>query len=262
MLPRCTVAAALLGCILHTAFADDAPATPEPSAANLREIAALKRGIRSRLQQKTGSRQQPTVPPSPTKPYDYYRCLTDYEAAKGDQKKLYQAIERHLALAGELLAQGREPDVRKSGVGVCYYAARCASERLKDRALAVDICRAWLVPNINVADERHWKLISRNTIAQTSTMIFLDAREFSLAESTAKLWMEQAHNRNSADSARLKLAQSLDAQEKTSEAIAVLEQIEDQASLSGAKKMIPVLREKIESAKAKQTTAVNNEVKK
>lgn len=250
------------GSLVPVSFEQAAVSQPDGDD-SLREIAALKRAIRTQVQRKAGSRFPPEVTASMVQPYDYYRCVKDYDAAKGDSRRLYQAVERHLAVAAELLRANRPPEVRRSGLGVCYFVARCTSERLKDEDLASAICQAWLMPHLDVADDRHWKLISRLTILQTSTMIYLEAKEFSQAEAAARIWIETAHNRNAADAGRLRLAQSLDAQGKIADAIVVLEAIEDQASLSGAKKMIPALRLKLEhSPPATQVREEDGKVRK
>jgi hypothetical protein len=210
-----------------------------------------KAELRGYLQKQGGTRpEKPSVPVG--KPANYWHCLKQYEAVKGDKRRLYALIAEHLRLA-EALLQQESVEVKRSAVGVLLAAGRCAADHVQDHRLAAEISELWLLPNLELAHPQRWKHPSRQMVIEEATLAFGRDKRYQRMADVAATWVEGAKTANLADSGRLQLARALDELGKTSEALQVLQEITDE-SLKPDRDLIPALKRKLE-AKQKLTPA-------
>ena len=216
-------------------------------------LAKRRAELRAYLQKNAGVRpEKPAVPQG--KPADYWNCLQQYDAAKGDKKRLFALIAEHLRLAEALLEQ-ESPDVKQSAMGVFLLAARCADERLHDHALAAELCDVWLLPNLELAHPVPWKHLSKQTFIEQAAHVHWRAKHYEQVVEIARLWIKSAPNQNVEDAGRLKLARALDELGRTAEAIAVLKEIKDK-SLQADKDLIPALAAKLAKEETEKSPPV------
>ena len=124
-----------------TTSADDAPPlSTKPTDLVPPKLAPglLKRraDLRTYLTKQSGvRREKPTIPRG--KPADFLYCFREYDACKGDKRKLYGVVAGQLRLVEALLEQDKI-EVRQSGLAIIWQAAYCALQDIRDPQLAVD----------------------------------------------------------------------------------------------------------------------------
>ena len=197
-----------------------------------------RKELRDELQKRSRVRpEKPTIPLG--KPADYWHAFKQYEAAAQNPKAEWALVSQHLRLAEALFEQD-DPAVRRSAVGVLLLATNCTSQRLKDPVLAARICDAWLLPHLDDASANATDLTSRHNVAKQATAVFFQAGDFERMAVAADHTITHAENLNAGDYGRMRLAQALDGQGKTEEAIRTLREISN-PSMSGVKQMIEQL---------------------
>jgi tetratricopeptide (TPR) repeat protein len=215
-----------------------------------KEVAERQQSVRRYLLQKTG----PVSPPAAPAEDAYLWCRRRYEAAskqKDARTVLYRLIHMDVRLAEKLLI-GPKADQKLEGLGVALEAAEWSSNQLKDHPLAVAICNAYVMPNLEFADRRHWIVLGNHDIVERSIVIYLDAGDKTRYVEAYQVLLKIAHNRNTADAARVRLAEEMEKQGKYAEAIRYLQEIDDNEGLGGAKLRIPVLQAKLKSTDKKK----------
>jgi tetratricopeptide (TPR) repeat protein len=216
-----------------------------------KEVAELQQSVRRYLLQKTG----PVLPPAAPAEDAYLWSRRRYEAAskqKDARTVLYRLVHMDVRLAEKLLT-GPKAEQKLEGLGVALEAAWWSSNQLKDHPLGVAISSAYLMPNLDSADHRHWNVLSKQHIVEQAIVIYQDAGEKAKYVEAYQVMLKIAHNRNTADAARVRLAEEMEKQGKYAEAIRYLQEVHDNEGLGGAKLRIPVLQVKLESAEKKKT---------
>jgi hypothetical protein len=227
---------------LSMIFIASAMLTAEPQKPTLGET---RQGIFKHLMQKSGRPPAgKAVPKSPA----WAWCSQQYETVpKQNPKVLYGLIADHLPIAETRYLRGKSSEERRHGLGMVSEAAQCASHLIKDHWLATSICEAYMLPHFDDADERHWKYLSKQNILEVIIDLYAEAANATKTIELFKSLIEIAHNRNTADGARLRLAQLLDKQGEYKEAVRYLKEIDDKEGVGGAKALIPVIEKKIKN---------------
>ena len=206
-------------------------------------VKALQQEIRQYLLKKTGKNAAGTALPAKS---PWVWCSEQYDAVpKQDPKILYGLIAEHVAIADNRFLKSKDVDERRKGLGMVSEAGQCASQRVKDHVLAVKICEGYLMPHFEAADERHWKYLGRQNILEVMMDIYAEAKDPKKMIEIGKLLLANAPNRNTADGARLRLAQLLDQQGDYREALRYLKEIDEDAGVGGARRLIPIIEKKL-----------------
>jgi tetratricopeptide (TPR) repeat protein len=236
----CAAIALITGALL---LADEKPATgdaPEPQGPTLAE---MKQAIQKYVFEKTGKRPAGTSVPKGT-PWVWAGLV--YEAVpKQDPKTLYRWVGEHLLVADKRYLASKTDAERQKGLGLVSEACNCAVHRLKDGKLAVMICEAYVLPNLDAADSRHWKYLGRQNIIEVAIGAYAEAKDADNMGKMLKQAIDNAHNRNTADAARFRLAQVLDRQGKYEEALQYLKEIDENEGVGGARRLIPDIEKKL-----------------
>ena len=207
----------------------------------------MQKEIRAYLTKKAGRAPLGTAVPNKS---PWVWCEEQYEAVpKQDPKVLYSLISEHLAIAEARFLRKDNVEERRKGLGMVSEACQCASHRIKDHWLAVKICEAHLMPHMEAADSRHWKYLGRQNLLEVIADVYAQANDPKKFIEVLKLILENAHNRNTADAARSRLAQMLAKQGEFKEAIRLLKEIDENEGVAGAKRLIPVFEKKLQAQK-------------
>ncbi|MBY0522744.1 MAG: tetratricopeptide repeat protein [Gemmataceae bacterium] len=210
-------------------------------------IAETKQAILKHIVQKTG---KPVLGTSVPKGSPWVWAMETYEATpKQDPKLLYGWVGEHLVVADKRYLASKQVEERRKGLGLVCEACNCAAHRLKDTKLAVQICETYVLPNIDAADERHWKYLGKQNILEVAVGAYAEAKDADNMAEMLKLCIENAHNRNTADGARLRLARVLERQEKYEEALKYLKEIDPNEGVGGGRLLIPDIEKKLKAKK-------------
>lgn len=220
--------------------------TPVPTPAAL---AKMKLDTHQYLYQKTGRVATGRLAPNDL---TWFSCAEQYSTHAKNPKTLYALIDETLAAADARYLKSKEVETRRRGLGIAVEACRCAIDQLKDRKLAVAICESYLRPHLNDADERHWKYLGKQNVLEVMADSFAEAEDAEKFMEVLVQLVENAHNQNTGDGARLRLAQVLDRAEKYPEALAVLKEIDEKAGVGGARRLIPLIEKKVKSIEEKR----------
>lgn len=213
---------------------DDLKRLVENPAATL---AARKKEIGKHITQKTG---RPIAGTSVPKGSPWVWAIETYEAVpKQEPKILYGWVGEHLAVADKRYLGSDKTEERRKGLGLACEACNCAAHRLKDPNLAVQICEVYIVPNLDAADIRHWKYLGKQNVLEVIVGAYAEAKDADKMADALRLCIDNAHNRNTADAARLRLAQVLMKQEKYAEALEHLNEIHPDEGVGGGRSLIP-----------------------
>ena len=186
-------------------------------------------------------REKPTIPRG--KPADFLYCFREYDACKGDKRKLYGVVASQLRLVEALLEQ-EDIEVRRSGLAIIWQASYCALQVIQDPKLAVEICDIWMQPNLHLASPHDWQFSGLENMLTCCVAVYSKAEAHEQLLATSKFWLDkniQQRDLNTADTARLKMAVALEGLKRYDEAIHVLEEI-THPSLATQKSRIPGLR--------------------
>lgn len=186
-------------------------------------------------------REKPTIPRG--KPADFLYCFREYDACKGDKRKLYGVVASQLRLVEALLEQ-EDIEVRRSGLAIIWQASYCALQDIQDPKLAVEICDIWMQPNLHLASPHDWQFSGLENMLTCCVAVYSKAEAHEQLLATSKFWLDkniQQRDLNTADTARLKMAVALEGLKRYDEAIHVLEEI-THPSLATQKSRIPGLR--------------------
>lgn len=209
----------------------------EPSGAE------RKQAIFKTIAQKTG---RPPAGTSIPKGSPWVWALETYEAVpKQDPKILYGWVAEHLAVADKRYLNHKEVEERRKGLGLVCEACNCAAHRLKDPKLGVQICEAYVLPHLDDADPRHWKYLGKQNVIEVAVGAYAEAKDGEKMAAMLRLCVDNAHNRNTADAARFRLAQILDRLGQYEEALKHLKDVDDNAGVAGAKRLIPDIEKKL-----------------
>jgi tetratricopeptide (TPR) repeat protein len=233
-------------------LAEDKTSSPANKSADVKAPppAEIQQNLRKYLYQKSGRLTSGTALPTKS---PWVWCWEQYEAAaKQDPKVLYALIAEHLAIADKRYFTNKVIEERRKGLGMTVEASRCALYRLKDTALAVQICEGYLKPHLDDADTAQWKHLGRQNVIEAITDVYAEAKDAPKLIEAFKMLITDAPNRNTADAGRLRLAQVLDRQGEYEEAIRVLKEIDDKEGVGGAKRLIPELEKKLKAKQAKE----------
>ncbi len=186
-------------------------------------------------------REKPTIPRG--KPADFLYCFREYDACKGDKKKLCGVVAGQLRLVEALLEQP-DIEVQRSGLAIIWQAAYCALQDIQDPKLAVEICDILMQPNLHLASPHDWQFTGLENMLTCCVAVYGKAEAHEQLLATSKVWLEKnirQRDLNTADTARLKMAVALEGLKRYDEAIHVLEDI-THPSLATQKSRIPGLQ--------------------
>ena len=252
---------------LNAHSADTAPPTPsplkpEPASAksttnnpavpvdpvDIKDLAELKREIRRHL----GRQSKATTPVSTVSldtPYNYWKCAKYYREHEKSRLSVYAAMARDLGHADRLL-MAADPSVRRSSVGIADTVITYALLTLKDLPLAVAVCDAYLMPNLDLADSRREQHLSKPHLLATAITAYSKGNEPVKMQRAAELALEDAESLNAKDACRFQIARALQRQKKHAEAIALLKEVTDPALVNGAKDFLSTLEKEREAEKS------------
>jgi hypothetical protein len=208
-----------------------------------------KQALRRYLQKKAG--RPPTGVASPKKDAWVWsnQQYLDYEKSP---QALYALISNHLLLADRRYLYRTEIAERRQGLGLGLEACRCATHMLKDKWMAIEICEVYVRPNLDASTQEHWKYLGKQNNLEAVADAYAFVEDAPKLAEVYKLMVDNAHNRNTADAARMRLAQVLARQEKYEEAIKYLKEIDDKAGVAGAKRLLPDYQAKLKAQSAKE----------
>jgi len=173
-------------------------------------------------------------------------CWEHYEKApKGNQQALYSMISDHLAVADRAFLQSKEAEQRRKGLGMAFEATRCALARLGDKELAQQLCEAYLVPHLDDADSVPWNYLAKQNILEGIADVYAEAKNAKKLTETFQQLIASAPNQNTADAARLRLAQLLAREGKNDAAIQLLKEIDGKEGIGTGKALLAELEKKV-----------------
>lgn len=214
-------------------------------------LAPMKQALQRYLTDKSGRAAAGTAVPAKASPWVW--CWESYEAVpKQDPKVLYALVAEHLLVADKRYLGRKEVEERRKGLGIAVEASGCAVHRLKDTKLAVQICEAYIRPNLDAADENSWKYLSTENVIEAIVDAYAAAEDAPKMGEALKLLIEKADDRNTADAARLRLAQVLARQGEYEEAIRHLKDIDPEAGVGGGRRLIGEYEKKLQETKEKR----------
>lgn len=171
---------------------------------------------------------------------------------KQDPKLLAAWIAEHLLVADRRYLASKKLEERRKGLGIVQEAAKCASDRIKDHKLAVEIVEVYVLPSLDAADERSWKYLGKQNVLEAVAGVYAEAQDAAKFGQTLKRLIDNAPNRNTADAARFRLAQLLDREGKYEEALKHLKEIDPEEGIGNALNMIPKVEKKLRDKAAKE----------
>jgi hypothetical protein len=188
---------------------------------------------------------------------DEWSSRNQYRIIGANKNALTLAVKQHLIVADRLL-RSRLPEERIKGVGVALAAAVCASERIEDHALAINITERYLLPNRKLAPESPWEYMSRDRITTTAINIYERAGKNAKIIEVGKTWIEANPEGAITDAIRAKVARAYIKLGQKSEAIRELKQISDTSNMSGSKLWLAETTPATPNIKNSHTTGLAN----
>jgi tetratricopeptide (TPR) repeat protein len=138
---------------------------------------------------------------------DAWAFARNQERVSGDSKKLYQLLGEQL-LAADYLLQSIDLAQRQRGLAMAIQAGRGARRLLNDAELASAIADAFLLPNVKqTADEKPYVWLSRSNVIEEAIAAYQLAGDKARQAVAYQMLLEFAPNRNTADFARVRLAE-------------------------------------------------------
>jgi hypothetical protein len=165
---------------------------------------------------------------------DEWSCRNQYRIKASSKSALTLAVKQHLTIADRLL-KSRVPEDRIKGLGVVLAAAVCASERIGDHTLAINITERYLLPGRKQAAESPWEYMNKERLTITALNIYEKAGKSAKVIEVGKAWTEANPGGATADTIRAKVAKAYIKTGKKSQAIQELKKISDTSNMSGAK---------------------------
>lgn len=104
-----------------------------------------------------------------------------------------------------------------------------------------------MLPHIDDAHPVHYDYMSKQNILEAAVRAYGKAENADKFERALKMVLDNAHNANTADGARLRLATFLDRQGRYAEALDYLKQIGEKNGVEGARAMIPDIEKKLKN---------------
>lgn len=175
-----------------------------------------------------------------------WKAAEKYQNTGLTKPKQYGMIAMDLKNARSLLTRS-DGYARRNGLGMALETARVAFWNLRDYRLSALICDAYAIPYLGVAHPDPTNGMSKQDILPEIATRYFEAKEIAKFTECYRLLLECAPNRNTADAARMRIAQGLELQGNIREAIEYLEQIDPQDSMRGARERIPILKNKLKN---------------
>lgn len=222
---------------------------PKQIPAKPNSIEEMKQAIRFYLQKKSGKVASGDGVPDKS---PWVWCGEQYLANKKNPKELYRLIGEHLLIADKRYLNSQDVETRRKGLGMAFQACQCSTHTLLDKWLSVQITEAYLEPHLEDADPRHWKYLGKQQILEGMASAYAEARDADKYMEILKRLIYNAHNRNTADGARMRLAQMLDRKGQYEEAIRCLQEIDEKAGVGGARRLIPDIEKKLKMKQKKE----------
>ena len=174
-------------------------------------------------------------------PLLYWASLEEYMAHKDNKQEVYFLIGRNLEHAQRLILA--DPiQIRRSGVGLAEVATMFLQTNMDDKPLAMAIMDLYVMPYLHLGDKRRENHLSKANLLVTAMGVyswsdFPDKLQLAAEEAT-----RESGDQNGQDAGRFAIAKALVRQQKTDEAIVVLDQITDPSLVDGAKGYIASIR--------------------
>jgi pentatricopeptide repeat protein len=203
----------------------------------------LKPWIVQRLLEGAGE-QRVSVQEIPKGDETAWWCARQYDTASGDAKILNGQIAEHLLMADYLLNEKAESDKRR-GLGLVLQASRCALIRLKDKELALAITDAYLLPSLQVADEKPTGWLSKRNVIEHAIRVYGETGQTDKLIAAYKMFIAAAPSKNAADFARIQLAQIHAKNGRFEEAKQFLSEMEEEKTKAVGQKMMKSLEVKL-----------------
>jgi tetratricopeptide (TPR) repeat protein/DNA-directed RNA polymerase subunit RPC12/RpoP len=217
------------------------------SSATATEESAAKRKTVRRILEKSGT-EKISIRAIPEADKNAWALARKQEALSGNPAKLYELLGEHL-LAADHLLQHSERAQRQKGLAIAVQAARAARRLLNDAELAAAIADAFLLPHVeSAADERPYVWLSRDNVFDEAIAAYKLAGDVLRQTAAYQMMLQLAPNRNTADFARLRLAQLCQKEGDHRRALDYLKAIHAQpGGMSGVRRLIPGIEKKLET---------------
>jgi len=182
-------------------------------------------------------------------------CFKQYEAAAKtkDARITYRLISSHLQRASQLL-DGADAQNHTMGLAMVMASANCAMERLKDGWLASHIVDGYLLGHLDRANPSDQSYVGKTSLLTIACAIYLQAGEVERYAAAYQEMLQHALKKsddNTADAARLKLADAMLKLNRPEKAKEYLDAIGPQSSLSGgASKLLPKVMAALKAKKS------------
>jgi hypothetical protein len=132
---------------------------------------------------------------------------------------------------------------KQRGLAIAIHTSRAVVDRFKDTKLAVAITNAYILPNVEVGDERSWVWLSRENVIERAITVYRDAKDNQRLIAAYELLLKYASNKNVADSARFQLARLHLQNGDKEKASQYAKEMDAQGGMSGGKKTLSGLLE-------------------
>jgi hypothetical protein len=133
-------------------------------------------------------------------------------------------------------------------LAIAVQAVRTARRLLKDAELATAIADSFLLPYVEtVADERSYVWLSRANVLDEAIAAYKLAGDFVRQTAAYQMLLKFASNRNTADFARLRLAQLSQQDGNHQKALDYLKGIQSSGGgMAGVRRLIPGIEKKLQ----------------
>jgi hypothetical protein len=223
---------------------------PDPSQPPIPDsVEAIKSWIGLHLRGKTDNADVSVKLPSDPQESAWY--IRSYNVAGKDPDKVYQLVREHLATADELLSM-TDIALQRRGLGMALEAATRIMRTLKDSALATAICDAYVLSNIEYADDRNSESLNKENVLMGTIRIYHLAKDSKRQAIAYKLLIEHAPDKHVEGVARMRLEEFQRKNGQFEEAANNLKEIAPDSSVAGARRLIPSVQKELEKQNKQQ----------
>jgi tetratricopeptide (TPR) repeat protein len=214
-------------------------ALPQPKGSDSAQVAQL---IFKKMDGEKISLRE--IPKTDKDAWDFARMQ---ERVSDDSKKLYHLLGEQL-LAADYLLQSEDLAQRQKGLAMAIQAGRGARRLLNDAELASAIADAFLLPNVkDSADEKPYVWLSRGNVIEEAIAAYKLAGDTVRQAAAYQMLLEFAPNRNTADFARVRLAELSQREGNHRRALEYLKEVEPgSGGMSAVRRLIPGIEKKLQ----------------
>jgi hypothetical protein len=219
-----------------------------PGPANALGAPEDSKGILAKYLKEKSGKTDFTIPLDAAKEKNPWTVLRTAYDAPPDYKTVYTAIGQHLFVTDALL---RDDDAKEQQKGLRLAAELCEVSRevAYDSWLGARICDAYLLPNIDLVEEKPRNGISREQFVQMIARIYKNADEPDRMIQLGKMLLANSGNGRRADGIRYRLARELEQRGEHKDAARYLREITDPSLTNEASRRLVIVERNLKQSK-------------